>query len=82
MTKELPEQKPGPEDSANSDGDTAPASKRGRKKEMAPERAIELQTRQRAIGQELRRMFEDVIKEPVPAEFLELLQKIDRKRED
>ena len=61
-----------------SDTNGVPVSKRGRKKEMADERAIELQVRQRAIGQELRRMFEDVIKEPVPAEFLELLRKIDR----
>ena len=60
------------------DTNGVPVSKRGRKREMADDRAIELQARQRAIGQELRRMFDDVIKEPVPDEFLELLQKIDR----
>jgi hypothetical protein len=36
-----------------------------------------IRTRQRAIGRELRRMFDDVLKEPVPPEFLDLLQKID-----
>ena len=48
---------------------------------MSGEKAAELQARQRAIGAELKRIFEDVAKEPVPREFLELLQKIDRKRE-
>ena len=36
-----------------------------------------IRTRQRAIGRELRRMFDEVLKEPVPGEFLDLLQKID-----
>ncbi|MDE2476238.1 MAG: hypothetical protein KGO48_14395 [Alphaproteobacteria bacterium] len=33
--------------------------------------------RQRAIGRELRRMFDEVVQEPVPDDFLELLKKID-----
>lgn len=49
---------------------------------MSGEKATELQARQRAIGVELKRIFDDVTKEPVPKEFLELLQQIDRKRED
>jgi hypothetical protein len=36
-----------------------------------------IRTRQRAIGRELRRMFDEVAKEPVPGEFLDLLKQID-----
>lgn len=38
-----------------------------------------LRARQRAIGRELRRMYDDVAKEPVPDEFLDLLRQIDRR---
>jgi hypothetical protein len=38
-----------------------------------------MKTRQRAIGRELRRIYEDVAKEPVPDEFVELLRQIDRR---
>jgi Anti-sigma factor NepR len=38
--------------------------------------------RQRAIGRELRRLYDDVAKEPVPEEFLELLKKIDDSGEE
>ena len=43
--------------------------------------------RQQAIGHELRRLFDSVVQEPVPTDFLELLKKIeasdkDPKRED
>lgn len=82
MTKELQGKKGETDQPISSDRDAAPTSKQGRRKDVAPERASELQARQRAIGLELRRMFDDVAKEPVPQEFLELLQQIDRKRED
>jgi hypothetical protein len=36
-----------------------------------------IRVRQRAIGRELRRMYDNVVKEPVPDDFLNLLQKID-----
>lgn len=36
-----------------------------------------IRARQRAIGRELRRMYDEVTREPVPDEFLELLRKID-----
>ena len=36
-----------------------------------------IRARQRAIGRELRRMFDTVAKEPVPDDFLELLRRID-----
>ncbi|HEX3666676.1 MAG TPA: NepR family anti-sigma factor [Rhizomicrobium sp.] len=38
-----------------------------------------VRARQRAIGRELRRMYDNVAKEPVPDDFLDLLQKIDDK---
>jgi len=38
-----------------------------------------LRARQRALGRELRRMYDDVAKEPVPEEFIELLRRIDRR---
>lgn len=42
-----------------------------------------IRVRQRAIGRELRRIYDNVVKEPVPDEFLALLQKMDeRERED
>jgi hypothetical protein len=36
-----------------------------------------VRSRQRAIGRELRRMYDDIAKEPVPDDFLDLLRKID-----
>jgi hypothetical protein len=36
-----------------------------------------IRARQRAIGRELRRLYDDVAKEAVPNDFLELLHKID-----
>ena len=36
-----------------------------------------IRVRQRAIGRELRRIYDNVVKEPVPDDFLNLLQKID-----
>ncbi|HTT85092.1 MAG TPA: NepR family anti-sigma factor [Rhizomicrobium sp.] len=41
------------------------------------EKARLVRARQRAIGRELRRMYDNVAKEPVPDDFLELLHKID-----
>ncbi|HSZ11555.1 MAG TPA: NepR family anti-sigma factor [Rhizomicrobium sp.] len=41
------------------------------------EKARAIRARQRAIGRELRRMFDEVAQEPVPQDFLELLNKID-----
>jgi hypothetical protein len=82
MTRELQEKRPSPDESPFSEADGAPRSRRGRRNEVSGERAAELQARQRAIGVELKRIFDGVTKEPVPQEFLELLQQIDRKRED
>jgi len=41
------------------------------------DKARGIRSRQRAIGRELRRMYDNVAKEPVPDDFLELLHKID-----
>lgn len=40
-----------------------------------------IRARQRAIGRELRRLYDNVAKEPVPDDFLELLRKIDESGE-
>jgi Anti-sigma factor NepR len=40
-----------------------------------------IRVRQRAIGRELRRIYDDVVKEPVPDDFIDLLQKLDEQRE-
>jgi len=49
------------------------------KKEQKPdrERARAIKSRQRAIGRELRRVYDNVAQEPVPDDFLDLLKKID-----
>lgn len=47
--------------------------------EDTPERenARAIRARQRAIGRELRRMYDSVAQEGIPSEFLDLLKKID-----
>ena len=49
------------------------------KKDQRPdrERARAIKARQRAIGRELRRVYDGVAQEAVPDEFLDLLRKID-----
>lgn len=41
------------------------------------ESARAIRARQRAIGRELRRMYDDVAQESIPQDFLDLLKKID-----
>ena len=50
-----------------------------KKEQPDREQTIAARARQRAIGRELRRMYDEVVQEPVPEEFLELLRKIDAK---
>jgi hypothetical protein len=38
--------------------------------------------RQRAIGRELRRIYDNVVKEPIPDDFLSLLRKIDESQDE
>jgi hypothetical protein len=45
--------------------------------EKPTEKARAIRARQRAIGRELRRMYDDVAQEPVPDDFMDLLRKID-----
>jgi len=54
------------------------------KKDQKPdrERARAIRARQRSIGRELRRIFDDIAQEPVPDDFLDLLRKIDRQEPD
>ena len=45
------------------------------------EKARAIRARQRAIGRELRRMYDDVAQEPIPDDFMDLLRKIDEAEE-
>ena len=45
--------------------------------EKPMEKARAIRARQRAIGRELRRMYDDVAQEPVPDDFMDLLRQID-----
>jgi hypothetical protein len=42
-----------------------------------PEKNQAIRARQRAIGRELRRIYDNIAQEPVPDDFLDLLRKID-----
>lgn len=42
----------------------------------------DIRTRQRAIGRELRRMYDEVAREPIPEDFIELLRQLDAKDSD
>lgn len=46
--------------------------------EKPTDKARAIRARQRAIGRELRRMYDDVAQEPIPDEFMELLRQIDQ----
>jgi hypothetical protein len=45
-------------------------------------RLDEARLRQQAIGVKLRQMFDEVVSEPVPDEFLEILRRADASRQD
>jgi hypothetical protein len=49
--------------------------------EKPNEKARAIRARQRAIGRELRRMYDDVAQEPIPDDFMDLLHKIDKVEE-
>lgn len=48
-----------------------------KKEEPDRDKMLAARARQRAIGRELRRIFDEVVQEPIPDDFLELLKKID-----
>lgn len=41
---------------------------------------VNVRARARAIGRQLRRHFDDTVQEPVPADMVDLLRKIDEQR--
>jgi hypothetical protein len=49
--------------------------------QIEPEEAADAQSRQRLIGKELRRWYDNIVKEPVPDELLDLLNQIDKRSE-
>ena len=49
--------------------------------EKPNEKSRAIRARQRAIGRELRRMYDDVAQEPIPDDFMDLLRKIDEAEE-
>ena len=55
---------------------TEPASRKDRRKPSEPN-VEEARLRQQAIGVKLRQMFDDVVNEPVPDEFLDILRQAD-----
>jgi hypothetical protein len=48
-----------------------------KKEQSERDKIIAARARQRAIGRELRRMFDDVVQEPIPTDFIDLLRQID-----
>jgi hypothetical protein len=48
-----------------------------RDQEQDRDKTRAVRARQRAIGRELRRIYDGVVNEPVPDEFVDLLRKID-----
>ena len=49
----------------------------GKDHEQDRDKTRAIRARQRAIGRELRRIYDGVVSEPVPDDFLDLLRKID-----
>lgn len=48
---------------------------------IEPDDAAEAQARQRAIGKELRRWYENIVKEDVPDDLVNLLRELDARKE-
>jgi Anti-sigma factor NepR len=48
-----------------------------KKEQPDREQTLAARARQRAIGRELRRMYDEVVQEPVPEDFLDILHRID-----
>ena len=46
------------------------------------EKATAVRERQRVIGRELRRLYDEVVQEPIPDDFLAILRKIDETEDD
>lgn len=46
------------------------------------EKTAAVRERQRVIGRELRRIYDEVVQEPVPDDFLSILGKMDQTKDD
>jgi hypothetical protein len=53
-----------------------------RKPRAWPPTLDEARLRQQAIGVKLRQMFDEIVNEPVPDEFLEILRRADKRRSE
>ena len=51
-------------------------------KNSNPDQARAARARQQVIGRELRRIYDSVVQEPVPDEFLDLLKKMDEQEKE
>lgn len=51
------------------------------KEQRDKEKVVAARSRQRVLGRELRRMYDEVVQEPVPEDFLVLLGKIDEAKD-
>ena len=52
------------------------------KDQQSKEKAVAARARQRVLGRELRRMYDEVVQEPVPEDFLLLLKQIDKVKDN
>jgi len=58
------------------------ALKVSKEKNPSPKKIRSARARQQAIGHELRRLFDSIVQEPVPNDFLDLLRKIEASEKD
>jgi len=68
-------------DAGNANETGRPAGKKEVKDSMSQTPASDGVATEDVIGTGLKRIFDEVVKEPIPPEFLELLDRIDRKNE-
>jgi hypothetical protein len=68
-------------DAGNANKKSRPAGKKGSTDGMSQTPASDEVATEDVIGTGLKRIFDDVVKEPIPPEFIELLNRIDRKCE-
>jgi len=68
-------------DAGTTSDKSRPAGAKGKTDGMSQTPASDGVATEDVIGNGLKRIFDDVVKEPIPPEFLELLNRIDRKSE-
>jgi hypothetical protein len=61
-------------------GRIAAGAKLAKGKKIKVEQPLAVRARQKAIGLELKRLYDSVLQEPVPDEFLDLLKKMDAQK--